>query len=220
MKKRLIAASLMLAMFTGSAYAVSSYTKTINVEYGVSLSINGQTPTLTDVNGKTVQPFVYDGTTYVPIRAVSDNLGHRIEYFSSSDTAMLYGITVVDRQKTFDISNVSHGTHELMLEMMAYLSDDAEDTLVQGIMDKYDAITNYADSLKLEEVDSTSSADGLKELYIPQLTAMQKAVTAFYNYKTSKSNAELAAFYTAAKEDLIAFSAVQKACSETSNIPW
>ena len=90
MKKRLIAAGLMLAMFTGSAYAVSSYTKTINVEYGVSLNINGETPTLMDVNGKAVQPFTYNGTTYVPIRAVAESFMADVFYNEDENTAYVY----------------------------------------------------------------------------------------------------------------------------------
>lgn len=87
MKKRLLAATLMLATFTGTAAALSSYTKNIPVEYGISLRINDQTPQLTDAAGKPVQPFVYDGTTYVPMRAVSENLGAKVSFDASTNTA-------------------------------------------------------------------------------------------------------------------------------------
>ena len=87
MKKRLTAILLMLAFFTTSALAASTYQKSIEVEYGITLSINGKTPTLADANGSPVQPFVYDGTTYVPIRAVSTNLGAAISYDSKNNAA-------------------------------------------------------------------------------------------------------------------------------------
>lgn len=87
MKKRLTAIILMLSVFTTGALAATTYKKSIEVEYGITLSINGKTPTLTDVNGKTVQPFVYDGTTYVPIRAVAENMGAIVGYDGSSQTA-------------------------------------------------------------------------------------------------------------------------------------
>lgn len=89
MKKRIPAVILMFSLFLTGAFAANTYQKSINVEYGITLSINGQTPRLTDVNGKTVQPFVYDGTTYVPIRAVGENLGVGVTYNSSSNTAIL-----------------------------------------------------------------------------------------------------------------------------------
>ena len=87
MKKRLTAIILMLSVFTTGALAATTYKKSIEVEYGITLSINGQTPTLTDANGKTVQPFVYDGTTYVPIRAVAENMGGLIDYDGQTQTA-------------------------------------------------------------------------------------------------------------------------------------
>ena len=102
MKKRITAVVLMFALFASSALAVNAYKKSIEVEYGITLSINGQTPTLTDVNGKTVQPFVYEGTTYVPIRAVGENLGATVDYDGNANRATLVssgsssGITAQD----------------------------------------------------------------------------------------------------------------------------
>lgn len=89
MKKRIPAFILMLSLFVTGAFAANAYKKSIEVEYGISLSINGQTPTLTDVNGKIVQPFVYQGTTYVPIRAVGENLGASVNYDENSNRATL-----------------------------------------------------------------------------------------------------------------------------------
>lgn len=89
MKKRIPAVILMFSLFLTGAFAANTYQKSINVEYGIKLVIEGASTSLTDVNGKTVQPFVYDGTTYVPIRAVAENLGVDVTYNSSSNTAIL-----------------------------------------------------------------------------------------------------------------------------------
>lgn len=89
MKKRIPAVILMFALFLSSSFAANAYKKSIEVEYGISLSINGQTPTLTDVNGNVVQPFVYQGTTYVPIRAVGEQLGAVVGYDGSANKATL-----------------------------------------------------------------------------------------------------------------------------------
>ena len=89
MKKRLLALLLMFSFFTVGAYAANQYQKTIDVSYDVNLSINGQSPKLTDVNGNTVLPFTYQGTTYVPIRAVGSYLGADISYNAQSHTALI-----------------------------------------------------------------------------------------------------------------------------------
>ncbi len=90
MKKRFTALMLMLAILIIPAAAAKTYRQQIAVEYGISLEINGEQAVLTDPNGKTVQPFVYNGTTYVPIRAVAENFGAYVGYDSSDNTAFIY----------------------------------------------------------------------------------------------------------------------------------
>lgn len=91
MKKRCTALLLMLAILIIPAAAASTYRKQIAVDYGITLNINGQKAVLKDPNGNIVQPFVYSGTTYVPIRAVSENLGATVGYDSSTNTAIVKG---------------------------------------------------------------------------------------------------------------------------------
>lgn len=87
--KRITAVILMFALFLTSALAATAYQKSITVDYNINLEINGKTPTLTDVNGKTVQPFTYEGTTYVPIRAVANEMGADVQYYQDTNTAYI-----------------------------------------------------------------------------------------------------------------------------------
>lgn len=87
MKKRIPAIILMFTVFLTGAFAANTYKKSIEVEYGITLSINGRTPTLTDADGNIVKPFVYQGTTYVPIRAVGENLGADVGYDEKANKA-------------------------------------------------------------------------------------------------------------------------------------
>ena len=89
MKKRIIATLIVVSLVITGAYAASGYKQNITVDYGINLSIDGQVPTLTDVNGKVVQPFAYNGTTYVPIRAVTNNLGGSVFYDAATNTAVI-----------------------------------------------------------------------------------------------------------------------------------
>lgn len=124
MKKRIPAVILMFSLFLTGAFAANTYQKSINVEYGISLSINGQTPRLTDVNGKTVQPFVYDGTTYVPIRAVAENLGANISYDGNANKASLVS------------SNQSSGISEQDIQIISAIED------MEDISNAYISISN------------------------------------------------------------------------------
>ncbi len=70
MKKRIPAIILMFALFLTTSYAANTYRKTITVTSGVNVEFNNEAIDMTDANGKAVEAFIYNGTTYVPIRAV------------------------------------------------------------------------------------------------------------------------------------------------------
>lgn len=89
MKKRILTTLLAACLCLGAASAAQSYKKSIEVEYGIGLTINGTSAVLKDPNGNTVQPFTYNGTTYVPIRAVSDHLGASVGYDAKNNTASI-----------------------------------------------------------------------------------------------------------------------------------
>lgn len=89
--KKVFAFALSLAMLVSvSAPAFSAETKQIAASYGISLYFNDKQTNLTDVNGVSVQPFTYQGTTYVPIRAVSELFGASIGYDSTTNSARVY----------------------------------------------------------------------------------------------------------------------------------
>ena len=70
-----------------AAFAVSN--RTITVSYGgISIYLNGEKQVAKDVNGKVVEPLIYEGTTYVPVRAVSEWLGKTVTW--QGDTNSVY----------------------------------------------------------------------------------------------------------------------------------
>lgn len=90
--KRVVAFALVavLGVFLVSPAGAAARTAVLDVTYGLTLKFNGYDAPLTDVNGKKVEPFVYQGTTYVPIRAVSGLFGASINYDANSQTAYIY----------------------------------------------------------------------------------------------------------------------------------
>lgn len=94
MKKKITAVILVLCLTLGvvQAFAASSTTtKTINVAYGIKVMVNGQTLIPKDVEGNIVDPFVLNGTTYVPIRAISEALGAEAGFDEATNTAGILG---------------------------------------------------------------------------------------------------------------------------------
>lgn len=84
--------------------ATATYQRTIQVEDGVGISINGAKFTPRDVNGKEVPVFLYNGTTYAPVRALCEATGMEVSYNSTTDTVELTSMNYAASQKV-DSSN-------------------------------------------------------------------------------------------------------------------
>ena len=50
----------------------------------IRITMNGQAVTPKDATGKIVEPFIIDGTTYLPVRAVSNALGAKVDWDGST----------------------------------------------------------------------------------------------------------------------------------------
>ena len=67
-------------------------TKEINVTYrDIKLSTNGTEFTPRDVSGNIVEPFIYEGTTYLPVRAVGEALGRDVNWDNDTSTVIISG---------------------------------------------------------------------------------------------------------------------------------
>lgn len=64
--------------------------QTIDVDYlDIKLVVNGKEVTPKDANGKVVEPFAYNGTTYLPVRAVGEALGKSVRWDGETKTVHL-----------------------------------------------------------------------------------------------------------------------------------
>lgn len=83
MHKKITAIVTTLAIFAGTL-AVTAFAfggqQSITVEDGVTVYMNGEKLDMTDVNGNLVSAFVYNGTTYLPARAISEANGKDVEW--------------------------------------------------------------------------------------------------------------------------------------------
>lgn len=64
------------------------------VEDGIGITLNGARFTPRDAAGKQVPVFLYNGTTYVPVRAISEAMGMDVSFNSATRTVQL---TTADR---------------------------------------------------------------------------------------------------------------------------
>lgn len=90
-KKQIIAAILAAAVITGTlagtAFAWGSR-RTIDIDDGVKVYMNGEAITLTDAQGNPVEAFIHNGTTYLPARAITEANGNSISW--DGETGSVY----------------------------------------------------------------------------------------------------------------------------------
>lgn len=72
----------------------------------ISVKLNGQTQVLKDANGTTIFPITYQGTTYLPIRAVSGLAGLDVDWDQASRSVLLGKTKGVDLIDTYTAYNV------------------------------------------------------------------------------------------------------------------
>ncbi len=72
---------------SGAVYAMVE--KAINVMSGVHIQIDGKDFVPKDASGKEVEVFVYNGTTYLPLRAISEEFGKEIVWDGSTKTVKI-----------------------------------------------------------------------------------------------------------------------------------
>lgn len=89
--KRIFAAVLVVGLTIGTALAANTPTvKNLVANYmGIKLVVNGVQVTPKDGNGNVVDPFIVDGTTYLPVRAVGEALGLDVNWDGETKTVYI-----------------------------------------------------------------------------------------------------------------------------------
>lgn len=92
MKKRLqglVMGIIIGALMTSGIVFAKNIQETINAVYmNVKLVVDGIEITPKDANGNVVEPFIYNGTTYLPVRAIGEAFDKDVQW--DGDTATVY----------------------------------------------------------------------------------------------------------------------------------
>ena len=176
MKKRIPAIILMFALFLTTSYAANTYRKTITVTSGVNVEFNNEAIDMTDANGKAVEAFIYNGTTYVPIRAVSNAFGADIGYDRNTQTISIYD----------DFSEVAAVAHD-----MSNILSDCSNVLMLGYAnvgaDSTDSLKETFDNMKTINNNCIGLLDTAVKQYNIALAAFNTAGQSYESYAKSGS---------------------------------
>lgn len=80
---------------------------------GITIKMDGVEQTLKDANGTRIYPITYNGSTYLPVRAVSDMLGVGVDWDQATQSVLLgKQASGVDLIETYNIFHTSKGDRE------------------------------------------------------------------------------------------------------------
>ena len=182
-----VATSLLVVALSVPALA-STVTRTAQLAYNnIKITLNGSTVTPKDAAGNTVEPFIINGTTYLPVRAIASALGVNAGWDASTNTVQLStgnasanGSVIYDQGGVkityLGIASMEYGGEEVKLFIQNASNTDytiqAADTSVNGIMTEgmlscdvmagknaYDSIEFDDYYLKKSNITSISSAE-------------------------------------------------------------
>lgn len=87
---RLVAGIIASLLLAGGVALASDGSKNIDIYYrNIKLMIDGMEYVPTDANGDVVEPFIYNGTTYLPVRAVATAFGKDVKWDGQNATVYL-----------------------------------------------------------------------------------------------------------------------------------
>ncbi len=144
---------------TGFAYAANTTTLYDVIANGIKIVIDGQKINPTDANGNTVEPIIYNGTTYLPVRAVANALGKAV-YWDGPN----YTVYLGDMNGTLEYPSVE-------LEDMTSIGDEAygTDRLTDNYGNNYDhAVSNRYGHCKLQYLCNMKYSKFKGTLYVPE----------------------------------------------------
>lgn len=83
----LVTASLLVGTVVGAAGADVAREITATLRPDLNIEVNGERQALVDASGNAIYPILYNGSTYVPFRAVGDLLGAEVGWDQTTQTA-------------------------------------------------------------------------------------------------------------------------------------
>ena len=90
--KKAIAIPVVIVLFLALAISAVASTGTVNKDItyrNIQITLDGKALAPKDVNGAPTEPFIMDGSTYLPVRAVAEALGVDVGWDDGASTVTL-----------------------------------------------------------------------------------------------------------------------------------
>ncbi|MBO5007502.1 MAG: hypothetical protein J6D26_01540 [Clostridia bacterium] len=145
MKKRLqglIAGVVIGAILTSGVVYSKNIQKAIDAVYmNVKLVIDGEEIIPKDVNGNVVEPFIYNGTTYLPVRAIGEAFNKDVHW--DGETATVFVGDIVKPAKEVYLYDKPYLECEIPSEFKCGKNDDIGTQYISFTLGTYEVIDDY-----------------------------------------------------------------------------
>ena len=141
-----IAIMLMAVVMLETPVLAKNLSKTIEVFYkNIKIYVDGNLAIPKDASGRIVEPFIYEGTTYLPVRAVSEALGRPVEW--EGTTSSVYIGEAIPQE----IVEVTVSTAK---ELVAALGSNKKILLEEGLYNLTTVNPSYINNPSISYVES------------------------------------------------------------------
>ena len=132
MKKQLIIISTAAIIITAGTVCAAPVTKMLEAHYNdIKLEINGNLTEPKDADGNIVDPFIVDGTTYLPIRAIAEALDKNVSWYGDNATVKIEDNTQSENDAP-QKAVTSYKKGELIYENSLSTEADVTDWVMEG----------------------------------------------------------------------------------------
>lgn len=152
---------------TATSIGAANYSKTINATYkNIRVNYNGT------VSSLSTEPFLVDGSTYVPLRAVSEVMGADVKWDGTNNMVMITGASATDSSQLASLQQ------DVSLKEAQIQSLNAQITQLQA------ELATYKSSSSSSSSSSTSSTSGT-DITTAELTATEDLLNNDYDNELS-----------------------------------
>lgn len=143
MKKKAVVfastATLMFGLVAGATAAPVLENISAYLNWGISFKINGQSWTAKDEDGNKLVPITYNGSTYLPVRAVAEALGTAVDWDNDTQTVLLG-----EKQDTVHMNDVKidlgYSSHVMATTDKQYTVQEGQDYKAGIVVDDINAV--------------------------------------------------------------------------------
>lgn len=187
-----------LLLSVGTAYADGKLTTIKIVQGGIKLFVDGKLVKPTDSDGKVVEPFIYDGTTYLPLRALSNALtNYEKEVSWDAKTSSIYvGKAPVAAQT--DLSEITPYSYTAMFRT----GNDASFKILDKTITPFNSFPGWEDATFMLH-SNYSSLIGQFVISYTSLGSDDKGAVVFLNVDKKGNETEIAKFNADAGDEPI-----------------